>query len=164
MLRATACIGGVRGSKFGSKDCRYSSAASLRCGCSRADSGFGQPEEGRLRAYDEMGFNAFVVFNRADHHARGRSNIRVKTLRGIEWCTAINSNSTEPAEFVNTDGSDAASLNVYIAGVERIRFDESTTWLYVVTHQGRKDLIRDDRILDLDAKQPAYGRIHRGFP
>lgn len=56
------------------------------------------------------------------------------------------------------------SLDIQVGGIERVILDEFTPWLDLVTHQGGKDFVSRDGVLDLYLQQsPRFG-IQGGFP
>src|SRR3954470_935360 len=54
--------------------------------------------------------------------------------------------------------------DVEVGHTQRVVLDELAAWLDLVTHQGREDLARGNRVLDLHLEQDALLRIHRGLP
>src|SRR5262249_62209598 len=64
-------------------------------------------------------------------------------------------------------GSDFSSmdqLDIEIADIQRVGFDELPARLDLVTHEGREDVVRLVRVLDLHLQERAAPRIHRGLP
>ena len=55
-------------------------------------------------------------------------------------------------------------LDIQVAHIERVIFDEAAARFYLVAHKDGKDLIGLDGIVDAHLQKSAGVRIHRRFP
>src|SRR5678816_3320902 len=55
-------------------------------------------------------------------------------------------------------------LDVDVRDAQRVALDEVAARLDLVAHQHREDTIGLERVVELDAQEPAHGRVHRRLP